>query len=279
MMFSVVIPTWNRVDKIQIAIESVQKQTIKNLEILICDDGSTDSTKNIIKNISLYDNRVRWIEGERVGRPAIPRNRGIKQARGDWIAFLDSDDEWLPDKLEKQIEAAIKHDMKAICTNAFRRIPGKSQSSNLVDLNKSIITFQDLLVTNNVICSSVLVHRTIFQEGLIFPEGIEFKAIEDYSLWIKIATLTNIVFLEQNLVIYNDDIEKSIRSEDSKNREEQRKIVFDDFLLWAEKNAHLPKMKKCILRIKKQIKIDNGKRIIKKTQRNPIGLRISTNKK
>src|SRR5262245_1813867 len=98
---SVIIPTWNRAQSVKRAISSALRQTHPPHEILVCDDGSTDNTEEVVR--AMGDSRVRWIAGPHAGCPAVPRNRGIAASKGDWIAFLDSDDAWLPEKLEAQI--------------------------------------------------------------------------------------------------------------------------------------------------------------------------------
>src|ERR1700733_3783442 len=114
---SVVIPTWNRAASIERAVRSALNQTHSVLEILVCDDGSTDDTKAILSSIG--NEKIKFIEGTHAGRPAIPRNRGIALAKGNWIAFLDSDDAWLPEKIERQIAALTKSNCSASSTNAF----------------------------------------------------------------------------------------------------------------------------------------------------------------
>lgn len=89
---SVIIPTWNRELRLKKTIESVLVQTLFPLEILVCDDGLTDNTFEIVK--SLNHSKVKWILGEHSGLPAVARNRGIRESKGEWLAFLDSDDWW-----------------------------------------------------------------------------------------------------------------------------------------------------------------------------------------
>ena len=101
---SVVIQTWNRAELISSAIESVLNQTLQPIEILICDDGSTDETFRIVDSFAIKDSRVKWVPGKRSGFAAAPRNRGLFEAKGDWIAFIDSDDVWRKDKLMLQLE-------------------------------------------------------------------------------------------------------------------------------------------------------------------------------
>ena len=117
---SVVIPTWNRADTIEKAVRSALDQIVLPFEILVCDDGSTDGTEQIVKSIG--DERVKWIPSPHSGRPALPRNRGIRESKGEWLAFLDSDDAWLPDKLEKQLNLAKKMGCRAVCSKTHSLI-------------------------------------------------------------------------------------------------------------------------------------------------------------
>lgn len=102
VLVSVVIPVYNRADTIKRAVESVLEQTYKNVEIIIIDDGSTDGTIDQLKELEQMESSIRVFKQDHKGANAA-RNLGIEKARGGFIAFQDSDDEWLPSKLEKQI--------------------------------------------------------------------------------------------------------------------------------------------------------------------------------
>lgn len=230
---SVIIPTWNRAATIEKAVRSALAQTLSPLEVLVCDDGSTDDTEQIIKSIS--DERVRWVPGPRGGRPAIPRNRGIRESRGEWLAFLDSDDEWLPEKLEKQLSLAEKTDCKAACCNAYRFVPGKGVDGVLLSWGAERVTFSDLLQVNQVICSSALIQRSLIGATIGFPEEPQLKASEDYALWLRVATQTDFAFVNEPLVIYTDDPINSVRKVET-NVWRQRKNVTNDFLFWGHSN-------------------------------------------
>jgi len=169
---SVIIPTWNRANTIERALRSSLAQSASPLEVLVCDDGSTDNTRELV--LSIGDSRARWIDAKRSGRPAIPRNRGIQSSRGEWLAFLDSDDEWLPDKLEKQLAVAEESGCMAVCSNALRFVAAKGDQGPLLSLGKERLTFNDLVDNNRVICSSVSC-------GLIYPvrEGIPVMLPEE----------------------------------------------------------------------------------------------------
>jgi teichuronic acid biosynthesis glycosyltransferase TuaG len=228
---SVIIPTWNRALLLKRAIISVLNQTISPLEILVCDDGSTDESEALVRSIT--DERVKWLAGSRGGRPAIPRNHGILESKGEWLAFLDSDDEWLPDKLEKQMELVKMSGCKAACSNAFRFIPDRGIDGEYLTWQKEQIFFDDLLRVNQVICSSCMIHRSLIDDIQGFPE--ETGMIEDYALWLRVATQTNFAYVNKPLVIYRDDAKNSVRSMVETDVWIQRKIVLRDFLNWAKR--------------------------------------------
>jgi len=141
---SVVIPTWNRADRLVEAIRSALEQSAPVLEVLICDDGSTDDSAERVATLAAVDPRVRWLPGARGGRPAIPRNRGIAASRGEWLAFLDSDDTWLPGKLEAQLAAARGQGCAAVSSNALRMVDGRD-AGPLLAWPRPLLRFGDLL--------------------------------------------------------------------------------------------------------------------------------------
>lgn len=226
-----IIPTYNRAHLIKDVIESVLAQTHPVYEVLVCDDASSDNTEDIVEHFS--DNRVKWIPGARGGRPAIPRNRGLELAKGDWIAFLDSDDLWHPQKLESQLREAIRVGTKAICTNGIRVIPGVIESTPYFRSYQRQICFKDLLATNLIICSSAVVHKEVVQRVGRFSESLKFRGIEDYAYWLKVATYTNWAALETAHLDYLDNPSSSVRADGFSERI-QKKIVFDEFIRWSK---------------------------------------------
>ena len=114
---SVIIPTFNRFPFLCRAVDSVLKQTHGDVEIIVVDDGSTDETPALF---SQQFSSVHYVKVEHSGLPAVARNAGIRLAKGEFVAFLDSDDEWLPDKLSQQVTALHNHPtVGLVCTNAF----------------------------------------------------------------------------------------------------------------------------------------------------------------
>lgn len=229
---SVVIPTFNRAVTLLRAINSVINQTYPVEEILICDDGSDDNSKNEV--FALRNSKIKWIDCGRNGRPSIPRNMGIKNATGDWVAFLDSDDEWLPDKIEIQVKLLIESKSRAVCCNAFRVVNSKKQGPYLSYKKKSI-AFTDFLSGNIVICSSAIVDRILLNEISSFPEEKEYTAIEDYALWLRLATKIDFAYYKEPLLNYNDSPQLSIRTY-YKDVWQIKQFVFKEMIEWIKKN-------------------------------------------
>jgi len=232
MTVSVVIPTWNRSTALERAIQSALSQTYAPLEVLICDDGSTDDTEQIV--CSINDSRVIWLPGEHSGRPAVPRNRGICNSRGEWVAFLDDDDSWIPEKLAKQIELVKKLTCHASCTQAFG-----TDGSNGVEIYNlgwfgQRLQFRDLLQGNRVICSSALIHKSVFSRVGGIPEAVSLTSMEDYAFWLRVATVTDLAFVSEPLVIYTDSPQTSLRSVCTDVWQQKREVL-GDFLAWGSK--------------------------------------------
>jgi glycosyltransferase involved in cell wall biosynthesis len=233
---TVIIPTWNRANTLAAAVKSVLAQTHPVLEVLVCDDGSTDNTKEILAELN--DPRIKFMEGPRAGRPAVPRNRGIQAANGEWIAFLDSDDAWLPEKLERQLADMRTAPAKASCTNAWKVIPGKGRVGEYLSIQANEFPLATLLKTNFVICSSAVIHKSILNEIGGFPEEEELKAIEDFALWLRVSTRTRFRYIAEPLVEYLDDAANSIRVD---TREQvQRENVMRNFYTWYNVHARSP---------------------------------------
>jgi glycosyltransferase involved in cell wall biosynthesis len=187
--FSVVIPTWNIESKIARTMDSLVNQTYKNFEVIISDDGSKDKTVEVVKK---YANKLNLVilENTNWGGPARPRNIAIKAAKSDWIAFLDHDDWWYPNKLAESIKYldthdVIFHDMEIYGTE--QKITGKILGRNLTD-----DPFTSLMVYGNSIAnSSAIVRKSILEKVNLVDESKEIVAVPDYDLWLKISKVTN----------------------------------------------------------------------------------------
>jgi len=154
---------------------------------------------------------------------------------------LDSDDEWRPEKLERQLAAATALGCKASCSNALRCVPGRDNTGNLHEWNERGVTLRHLFTVNQVICSSVLIHRSLIDVIEGFPEDAKLRALEDYALWLRVAALTDFAYVNEPLVVYRDDPVSSVRAE-GVHASEQKRRVLKDFFFWAAKRrtAKLP---------------------------------------
>lgn len=200
--FSVVIPTYNRAELLQRAIDSALKQTFPAHEIIVVDDGSTDNTTEVVKE---YGEQVRYIWQENAGVSSA-RNRGIEESEGNVIAFLDSDDDWKPEKLKLQAKCFFEHDVSVCVTDSLEEggpHSGKStfEKSVLFDeLRNSGPVFDafPLLAQQNFInTSTVAAKKECFKKVGIFDETL--KATEDTDLWLRLSVQYKFGMIHQNL--------------------------------------------------------------------------------
>ncbi len=194
---SVVIPTYNRVCTVVRAIESVLTQTYQNLEIIVVDDGSTDNTREVIER--LHDPRVRYIRhGENRGG-SLARNTGIEAATGEYIAFLDSDDEWLPEKLERQVQLFQRSEPcvgAVYCGFATVGEHGQITATRIPEHRGMIL---EELYTWNVIPSTswVVMRRECFLR--VQPFDPAMPSCQDWDLWIRLARYYEFDFIPEVL--------------------------------------------------------------------------------
>jgi glycosyltransferase involved in cell wall biosynthesis len=231
MKVSVIIPVYNRQHSIERAVRSALNQTMGDLEVLVCDDGSTDNTKAVVDAIG--DARIRWISGRVGHRPAVPRNEGFKQIRGEWVAYLDSDDEWRPEKLAVQLVMAETGGWSAVSTNAIHHVKGRGEVGVYLTDVKSPLTFEGLLAVNHVITSTVLIKPALVEQCGGFPETDDLVVAQDYGLWLRVASRCDIGFIDQPLAVYYDNEADSVRARETISEYEKRKNVVKNFLTWA----------------------------------------------
>jgi len=187
-LVSVIMPTYNHAKFIGNAIESVLNQTYQNFELIIIDNYSEDDTEKIVAS---YENdRIIYLKLRNNGIIAASRNHGIKYSHGDYIAFLDSDDIWLPEKLEKQIKLFQISKETAMVYTRFKTIKEGTISSSIFPKNgryKSGNIFKSLYLGSFIACSSVMVRKSILNEIGFFDTDPALIAAEDADLWLRIA--------------------------------------------------------------------------------------------
>ena len=193
---SVIIPTFNRKQFLSNAINSVLDQTYPNIELIIIDDGSSDKT---IDQLKKYKSQIKVHKQPNKGISAA-RNKGLKISKNDWVAFLDSDDRWEPEKLEKQVNYLKQNPKHKFChtdeiwiKNTVRVNPRNKHKKY------GGYIFDKCLDICCISPSSVLIHKSIFKKIGLFDENL--PVCEDYDLWLRIAMRYRFHFIEQPLVI------------------------------------------------------------------------------
>ena len=191
----VVIPTYNRADLLQRALDSVFSQTRPADQIIVIDDGSTDDT--VLRTSQRPVTLIQLPENRGV---SAARNIGIAQATGDWIALLDSDDEWLPDKLQCQLaEIANQPDIRVVHTNERWLRLGKPLKQLSKHQKHGGWIFPRCLDICLMSPSSILIHRNVFDTVGTFDETL--PACEDFDLWLRITARYPVAFLDTPLII------------------------------------------------------------------------------
>lgn len=202
-MISVIIPTYNSDKYICEALDSVLQQTYTDYEIIVIDDGSTDSTRTIIDN---RYNMVRYYYVKNNGVSAA-RNSGISMAQGELIAFLDADDMWLPEKLEKQASMFNKNDKLGLVftENYFFNGQGISEFSanKRARLMRGDIV-KNIFLNSYVVTSTVMVRKSVFDHVGLFEEDLQVA--EDDNMWMRIGMKYDIALLDERLAQYRTTV-------------------------------------------------------------------------
>jgi glycosyltransferase involved in cell wall biosynthesis len=186
---SVIIPTFNRANDLRRALDSLTLQSFTLFEVIICDDGSTDNTNDVI-NEYLQKLNIVYLKINNSGKPAVPRNIAISKAKGIYIAFLDSDDWWDKDKLQISIE--ILESGYDLVYSDFFSVKSEKKISIIKVRSLSNDITKDLLVDGNPICnSSVVIRKSILDLVGPLNEGNDFIAWEDFDLWLRTSIITN----------------------------------------------------------------------------------------
>ena len=194
---SVIIPTFNRSEKVVRAVSSVLTQSFKDFEIIVVDDGSTDNTHEAL---SKYMSTIHYIKQPKNMGVSAARNRGITNSIAPWIAFLDSDDCWLKEKLSSQIEFIDKNPHVVACqTEEIWIKNGRRVNPKKRHKKPSGNIFTQSLKLCLVSPSSVMIKRSLFEDVGLFDETL--PAAEDFDLWLRISCRNPIYLIEKGLVV------------------------------------------------------------------------------
>lgn len=197
-LVSIITPVYNAERFLSDTIKSVQNQTYKNWEILLIDDCSKDNSAQIIKEFQKYDNRIKYIKLKKNSGASASRNEGIRNAKGRFIAFVDSDDIWKPEKLEIQIKYMLKENVGFTFTS-YRYMKENGELTNKIAKAPSKINYNGLLKNTIIGCSTVVIDREIvdyFEMPLV-------RRGQDTATWLQILRKEKYAYgIEQDLVNY-----------------------------------------------------------------------------
>ena len=210
---SVIMPCYNSASVIAQSIESVIVQTYRHWELIIVDDCSSDNSADIVKSYMKKESRIKYFKTEnRSGSPSLPRNIGIEKSVGSYIAFLDSDDIWLPSKLEEQIHYMNANRLEFVYSD-YEKITNEGYRSNRIIRVKSATSYWDILESCSIPCLTVLLRKEIVGE-------IRFKSVfkEDYVFWMSI--------LRKGIVAYNTNLVHALYRESKKSRSSDKLKMF-----------------------------------------------------
>lgn len=196
-LVSIITPTWGCGKFISETIKSVQAQTYLNWELLIQDDCSTDHTKDIVERFVADDNRIKYACNDNNSGAAITRNNALNRAKGRWIAFLDADDLWLPQKLEHQLKFMVENSYKCSYTN-YKEIDESGRDTNILISGPKHITKFGMYAFCWCGCLTVMFDHEYYGALQI----ADIKKNNDYAMWLKVIQKTDMYLLDECLAKY-----------------------------------------------------------------------------
>ncbi|MFC2025019.1 glycosyltransferase [Chloroflexota bacterium] len=237
MRVSVIIPTYNRAHLISNAIDSILAQTFNDFELIIVDNFSSDDTESVVK--SYVDRRIRYFKNNNNGLVSINRNYGIENSRGEYIAFLDDDDSWLPKKLEKQVSLLeSNNELGLVYSDCYVIDDNDNIRENTYCYGRKLAkgkAFNELFQSNFIPMLTVVIRKEALDKvGGFNPR---YKIAEDYDLWLRIAAHYPIDFTDQPLAKFRVHSQSSYQTNTVLSYREDLQIV--DY--WLNKDPELKK--------------------------------------
>lgn len=247
----VIIPTYNSQEFLLEAINSCFIQTHPVNEVIIVDDGSSETFIAYLTELRVSFPRLRLILNHHTGLPGIGRQIGVDSSNAEWVAFLDSDDYWAPEKIEKQIKAAKLSNADLVYSNGWIVKAGFTEEIFFNDFSKEI-SFSELLATNWLLNSSVIVKRELFTSKTTYATSARLRAVEDYATWLRLATICDFWGVDEPLTYYRDH-SGSIRLQEVLD---PRIHAVADFIEWAHarESSEKKRMRKFIKMAIKSLK-------------------------
>jgi len=199
-LISIIVATYNRAYLVSQSIESVLNQTFKGCEIIVVDDASTDNTRELLNE--KYGDQIIYIGKKKNEGLSSARNTGIRASRGEYLAFLDDDDAWLPEKLELQMDLMKEKPLLGLVYCGYYEVNRDGKVISEIKPTKRGYIFDDLLCRNYIAgsASAVLVKREVFAKTGYFDENL--SSCEDWDMWIRVSKFYEIDFVSRPLVEY-----------------------------------------------------------------------------
>lgn len=204
-LVSVIVPHYNRCDLLEAIVQSVAGQTYRPIELIIIDDGSQSPPENLPD--SLLGINIRLLKRKHCGKPGLVRNVGIRAANGKYIAFLDSDDLWFPEKLQNQVEI-LESDSSVdlVHGNAVSSTEEKKELYIDATLDSMALSYIGLLKRNYILTSSVVARRELFTT----EEFLGLRSAQDYEMWLRLGKNHKFTYLPEPLFQYSAQREDSV---------------------------------------------------------------------
>lgn len=243
---SVIIPTFNRAGMVSRAVSSVLGQTFQDFELIVVDDGSQDDTPRVLE---AFNDRIRILSHPKNMGVSAARNSGIKAAKSPLIAFLDSDDHWLPRKLAVQTAFFEQHPEALVCqTEEYWVRHNRRVNPRNKHRKPSGDIFEDSLRMCLVSPSAVMLKRTLIDEVGLFDESL--PACEDYDLWLRISSKYPVHLIEEHLVVkeggHDDQLSSSVMGLDRFRIQALEKLIRQGELQREQREAALEELaRKC----------------------------------
>jgi teichuronic acid biosynthesis glycosyltransferase TuaG len=239
----VVITTFELTTQLSKAVQSVLCQTHPIKSIIIVDDGSDEETLDYLRREILPIPNVKLIFNHHTSLPGVGRYKGTIESDARWIAFLDGDDWWEPEKIWLQMEYARCVRARAVSTNAIvwqDDLPNR----RYLEVVPRVVGNKILLADNKIINSSLIVERKLLEQISWYADSFQVRSVEDYATALRISALTDIHFLNCDLVNYFES-PNSIRKS---NKKDPRVHALSDFLLWINTDSEIKNSTRRILR-------------------------------
>jgi len=238
---SIIIPTFNKANFLPKAIQSVFNQTYQNFELIVVDDGSTDNTKEVVKKFQTKDKRIKYFFQENSGGAAKPKNVGIKNASGEYIAILDADDEWLSEKLELQLKLLEDQRLDFVgCYSLVIDAQNNFKSIYIIPNYKNVldnILMRDYMGSG----SSMMYRKDIFDKSGLFDENL--KTAQDWEMRIRLAQEYKFAPVEKVLFKYYVHENNISSSVPYKEKLKDLDYIYNKYIAYYQNNPKLYSIK------------------------------------